>query len=162
MGIILRYIKILLSMSVAAWGIVAGTMNLVYYNHRGVSMVMSMQGEDSVRATSTPALFAIGYAFIYLGKFATGIACSLGTYQLWQARNASLAEFAKAKTATLVGCGIALFMLFFGFIVIAGSYFNPGPSVSRELPLAFHQFAVFYMTGIGIVALFISSREPEE
>ena len=65
MAITLRYIKILLSMSVAAWGIIAGAMNLIYYNHRGVSLVMSMQGEDSVRAISTPTLFAIGYAFIY-------------------------------------------------------------------------------------------------
>ena len=158
----LRYIKILLSMSVAAWGLIAGAVNLIYYNYRGVSVVMSMQGEDSIRAISIPALYAVGYAFIYLGKFATGFACAWGTYKLWAARTASPGEFHRAKTTTLFGCGIAMFMLFFGFVVIAGSYFNPGPDVSREVSLAFHQFALFYMGGIGLIALFISAREPDE
>ena len=43
---------------------------------------------------------------------------------MWQSRNASVADFSSAKRIALAGCGIAVIMLFGGFIVIAESWFE--------------------------------------
>ena len=154
----LRYIKILLSLSVGVWGIIAGSMNLVYYDYGAVGAVMTLEGQESLRSISNEFVHNIGYAFIYIGKFATGIFCLLGTIDLWKFRNESTQAFNSAKSKTLTGCGIALFFLFFGFIVVAGSYFNPG--FPTELGRSYHQYTLFYIGSIGIIAMFISSVEP--
>ena len=159
MGI--RLIKIVLSLSLALWGLIAGAMNLVDYEN-GVSYVfgvISIGGADSLRAINSPALAHLGYAFIYLGKFATGILCGMGTINLWTARHSEANDFNRAKSNTYLGCGIALFMLFFGFIVVAGSLFTPIEfDAGRTL---FHQYALFYAGFIGLIALYIGMPDQE-
>lgn len=155
----LRIIKILLSFSVAAWGIIAGAMNLLYYQPgtQAVSRVLAMGGEESIRSLSSPVFVHVGYAFIYISKFAVGVICAWGTYQMWIAYKGSAEQFSQAKSSALTGCGIALFMLFFGFIVLAGSFFSTGsPSQAK---LIYHHFTIIYMAGIGLIAFFIALPE---
>ena len=155
---LLRYIKISLSFSVAAWGLIAGTMNLIYYNLGPVAAVMTMEGQDSVRAVSSPILFTIGYAFIYLGKYATGILAALGTHHLWVSRS-DASHFNSAKSRVLAGCGAGIFTLFFGFYVMANSVFSSGgPS---ELSSAYLSYALYYIGALGIIALFIAIPDSD-
>ncbi len=114
---------------------------------------------ESVRSISTPVLHHVGYSFIYLGKFAMGSFCLIGVVAMWRARGSAADQFNRAKLVVISGSGIGLFMLFFGFFVIAGAYFNPGGT--DGIYLAFHQFATFFMVGIGVVTWFISMNDLE-
>jgi predicted small integral membrane protein len=158
----IRLIKILLSLSVALWGIAAGAMNLVNYGS-GVGLVggvLTLEGHESIRAIHAPIAFHIGFAFIYLGKLATGLLCAWGTYDLWTSRRASAELFDAAKSKTVLGCGVALFMLFFGFVAVAGAVFHSTAGPPSELSSTFQQGALLYMAGIALISLYVSAREP--
>jgi len=149
---ILRYIKIALSISVAAWGIIGGLMNFIYYSHAPVVAVMSVGGTESIRTISSPVIFAVGYAFIYLGKFATGALATCGSIGMWQTRNQTF--FNTAKTNTIAACGIGVFMIFFGFYVMAASFFSTGgPTPLEDSYLA---YSLYQLGALGIIALYIS------
>ncbi len=155
---ILRNIKIALSASVAAWGILAGLMNLLYYSHAPVAAVMSVGGTDSMRVISNPAIYALGYAFIYVGKFMTAGFAIAGTYTMWSNRNSE--KFNAAKSSTVAACGVGIFMLFFGFYVIAASLFSTGsPSPLEDSYLA---YALYQLGALGIIALYIAIPDPME
>ena len=159
----MRMIKILLSFAVAAWGFATGIINLVEY-HSGlgaVAAVLTLEGNESVRAITSPFVHHLAYAFIYLGKFTTGVLCLRGTLDLWQARSSSPDDFHSAKKRTVLGCGVAIFFLFFGFFVMAGAVFNPAVGPPSALSIGFHQFALFFIAAIGLISLYISAREIE-
>ena len=158
-----RIIKILLVASIAAWGLVNGVGNLLYYDYwlNIVGFVMSVENVESeaARAITNPLLHSIGYAFIYLPKFATGIFCGWGAYDLWRARRATAEIFEKAKYRFYIGTGISIFMLIFGFLVMAGAFFNPGvmPSVFAQ---TFLSGVSVYLISIGVALLYVAI--PEE
>jgi len=159
----MRIIKILLSLSVAVWAIAAGIMNLLEY-HAGVgavAAVLTLEGKESIRAVSIPIAFHLGYAFIYLGKFISGFLCARGTFDLWKARTSPVSAFESAKKRTILGCGVAIFFLFFGFFAIAGAVFNPAVGPPSELSVSFHTFALYFIGAIGLISLYISGREIE-
>ena len=156
-----RAIKILLSLALAVWGIAAGIGNLVMYQPGidTVATILTLEGQQSMRAIHTPVVHHLAYSFIYLGKFITGVLCACGTYDLWKARVEPIEIFDRAKSRTILGCGVALFMLFFGFIALAGAVFRPTVGPPSPLTLAYHQYTMFYMAGIGLISLYISTRE---
>ncbi len=158
---LIRLIKIALASALALWGLFTGAMNLIHYEDGliGVRVVMGMPDIESIRAISIPLLHHFGYAFIYLGKLAMGGLCLAGALQLWTARGASASVFNRKKQFVIAGAGIGLFMLFFGFFVVAGGYFNPGGRAN--IYLVFHQFATFYMVAIGVVTWFVSMHDEE-
>jgi len=158
----IRIVKVLLSLSVAIWGFAAGFMNLVSYESgvKSVAYVLSIEGKESVRAISLPLIYHLGFAVIYLGKFATGFFCALGALDLWKSRHANVESFNAAKANTILGCGIGLFFLFFAFFAVAGAVFSPGEGPPSQLAIGFQSFALYYMGAIGLIALYISSAEP--
>jgi predicted small integral membrane protein len=159
----MRMIKILLSLSVAVWAIAGGIMNLLQYQSGVgvVATVLTLEGNDSIRAVSFPIAFHLGYAFIYLGKFTAGFLCVLGTLDLWKARTSPVSAFESAKKRTVLGCGVAIFFLFFGFFAIAGTVFNPAVGPPSELREGFHRYALYFIGAIGLISLYISGREIE-
>lgn len=163
----LRILKILLVFSVAAWGIFNGIGNLMFYDEwvKIVGYVMLVEntqynGEPSSRAITFPIFYVIAYAFIYLSKFATGIFCGWGAVDLWKVRSASAGTFNNAKSRFYFGCGVTFFMLIFGFLVMAGSFFATGGAPS-ELSQGFHSFVTVYMVCIGFALLFVAIPEQE-
>lgn len=162
----LRVMKILIVISIAAWGLVNGVGNIMFYGEwiDIVGYVLAIEnvqydGQPSGRAITSPIAAVIGYAFIYLPKFATGFLCALAAYRLWQTRNATAEIFDQAKYWFYVGCGISMFMLIFGFLVLAGGMFSTGGTPS-ELSQGFHSFVSVYMTSIGFALLFVALPEP--
>ena len=159
----LRIIKILLVASVALWGFVGAFGNITDWNGTlgavgaATSMATFEGGADSWRATSSPIIIWLGALFIMLSKTAAGILCLLGAQQMLVARNAGAQDFAKAKEIAIAGCGVAVFMLFTGFIVIAESWFELWRSDVMRGPVLDSAFR--YGGMICLIALFVSMRD---
>jgi len=99
----------------------------------------------------------MGALMIMLSKVAAGIACSIGALKMWQARAGDAAGFDAAKKHALAGCGIAMIMLFGGFIVIGETWFEMWRSdVLRDLSL---QSAFRYGGMITLIALFVGTLD---
>jgi predicted small integral membrane protein len=111
----------------------------------------------SGRATSNPAVVLLGAVLITLFKIATGVLCLLGAWQMWSARATDATTFAKAKTCALTGCGVAMFMLFAGWIVIAETWYELWRSPAMLEPVLGSAFR--YCGTIGVIALFVGARE---
>lgn len=160
---VLRIVKILLILSIAVWALLGAFGNVFDWSGTtgAVEAATSMSTFDSVpasgRATSNPVVVVLGAAFITLLKVATGALCLFGVWQMWSARAADATSFAKAKIYALTGCGVALFMLFAGWIVIAETWFELWRSPAMLEPVLGSAFR--YCGTIGVIALFVGARE---
>jgi predicted small integral membrane protein len=159
----MRATKIVLVVLVGLWGLLGGIGNLVNYagGHAAVLAVMARQdvpfppGGPFV-AIAQPALTHLGYAVIWVGKLASAFVCLWGAVRLWRVRGAPATDFNTAKNLALAGCGIALVMLFGGFVVVGDGYFAMWSSARGQLSSA---MAIQFITAIGIVALFVAVRD---
>lgn len=159
----LRTTKILLVVCVALWGLVGAILNVLDWGGTtgAVSAAASMStfdgGAESWKATSNPIVIWAGALMITLSKLAAGVLCSMGAMNMWRERGNDPAGFSAAKTLALTGCGIAMIMLFGGFIVIGETWFEMWRSdVLRDLSL---QSAFRYGGMITLIALFVGSRQ---
>ena len=157
-----RYVKILLALAVALWGLLGGIGNLTNYQGgmQSVQAVLSMETlPEGVApdAPSNPGQFMVtaGFAFIWLLKLIGGALCLVGAVRMWFSREATPASFEHAKRWAVSGCGVLLFMLFFGFSLVAVGPFKLylSPMVSAV------ELAALFAAQIGIVMLFLNQRE---
>ncbi|MCB2114251.1 MAG: DUF2165 family protein [Parvularculaceae bacterium] len=159
----LRVIKIILVLSVAAWAFAGAFGNVMDWEGTtgAVAAATSMStfegGAESWRATSNPAVIRAGAFYIVVLKMAAGVFSALGAIRMVAARKADAATFQKAKSLALAGCGVAMFMLFTGWIVIAETWFEMWRSdVMRDVAL---NSAFRYCGMIGVMALFIGMTD---
>ena len=158
----IRIVKIGLVVTVMLWGFFGALGNVMHWDETlgAVGAVTSMAsfegGADSWQAVSIPVLMWLGALFIMLSKFSAGVLCAVGAGRMWQARNASAADFVAAKSTALAGCGIALIMLFGGFIVIAETWFELWRSESMR-PVLFA--AIRYGSMISLIAIFVATPD---
>jgi predicted small integral membrane protein len=75
---------------------------------------------------------------------------------MWSSRRSPADQFNAAKAFGLLGCGIAIAMMFGIFMVAADTYFNLWATKlgSRVMPQAF-----LYVGSIGIIALFVNQPD---
>jgi len=111
----------------------------------------------SSRATTNPLVILLGALFITVLKISIGVLCLVGAWQMWSARAADVTKFAQAKNYALTGCGVALFMLFAGWIVIAETWYELWRSPTMLAPVLGSAFR--YCGTIGVIALFVAARE---
>lgn len=161
----LRTIKILLVCCVALWGCLGALGNLTDWGGTmgGVSAAASMStwegGANSWRATDNAALIMLAAALIPTLKAASAVLCLLGAWAMWQNRAKGAEEFDRAKRHALAGCGLAITLLFLGWIVLAESWFELWRSeVMRDIAL---ESAFRYIGSIGIIALFVAMPDDE-
>lgn len=157
---LLRSIKILLVLSVAAWAFVGAFGNLIDWDGTTgavlatISMSSFEGGGEDWRATTSPVIVSAGAIFILILKLATGVLCALGALRMASAIGRDATGFQSAKSLALAGCGVAMFMLFSGWIVIAETWFELWRApVWREAAL---QSAFRYCGMIGVIALFVA------
>jgi len=161
----LRIIKILLAAAVGAFGFVSGIFDIFDWSDTvaAVAMVTSMStwdgGASSWQAVSSTPLNWLGAAWIAGLDLSYAMLCAIGAARMWSARNARPAQFAVAKTLALAGCGLAAIMLFLGFFVGAETFFELWRSDAMRGPVLDSAFR--YLGSILVIALFISSAEPE-
>jgi len=88
-------------------------------------------------------------------KLVGGVLCLIGVFRMWTTRKADEKAFADAKRWAIAGCGVLIFMLFFGFSLIAVGPFKLylSPLVSAV------ELAALFAAQIGIVMLFLHQRE---
>ncbi|MEQ8178077.1 MAG: DUF2165 domain-containing protein [Amphiplicatus sp.] len=159
----LRIMKIVLVLSVAAWGLVGAFGNIIDWSGTtgAVAAVTSMStfegGADDWRATTNPALILAGALFIMLSKTVAGLLCLAGAWRMLAMRAGDATAFAKAKTLALTGCAVAVFMLFGGFIVLAESWFELWRSdAMRDAALG---SAFRYGGMIAVIGVFVGMRD---
>ena len=160
----LRVTKIFLIASIGIWALLGAVGNVVDWGGTigAVQAATSMSTFDPVpassRATTNAAIVLSGALFIICLKVASGVLCLWGAWQMWLQRAASASVFAKAKTCALTGCGVAMFLLFTGWIVIAETWYELWRSPTMLEPVL--QSAFRYCGTIGVIALFVGA--PEE
>ncbi|MBI1393339.1 MAG: DUF2165 family protein [Alphaproteobacteria bacterium] len=157
----LKITKIILALSVAAWGFTGAASNLSDWGGTtgavaaATSMTMFEPIADSWRATTNPVVITLGAIFIVSLKIAGGALCLAGGVRMAAAIRAGPASFATAKRLAVAGCGLLMFMLFAGWIVIAETWFQLWRSdVWRDAALdsAFRYGAMITLIGIFIGA----------
>ncbi|MCF6435038.1 MULTISPECIES: DUF2165 domain-containing protein [Pseudoalteromonas] len=158
-----RLLKIVLMFCVSCWGFVGVLSNLMDYapGLEQVRYVLSMEGAADTpgiewRSIHSPVIATLGFAVIYLSKFATGAVCLFAAYKMFEARNDDTA-FEAAKQWGIFGCGISVVMLFLGFIVIAGEYFEYWRVPT--LGMITHHYAFIYTMCLMSFILFLQSPE---
>lgn len=125
-----RLVKVGLMATAAWWAISSGVYNVanlsesLTYIEAVTTMSLFEGGADSWQATSSPIIIWAGLLFIFGGKVAAAIMCSMGTWRMWKTRSADRDTFVEARQIGLAGCGIAVIMLFGGFIGIAENVFD--------------------------------------
>lgn len=160
-----RYVKILLMVSICAWGLASGVVNLLAYaeGYGAVAFVLSMKGAAGApamcRAIENPVLIHAAFAFIWGCKLITAGLCGYSTVQLWRFRHQSGALFHRAAGPGLAGAGLSIFMLFFGFVVLSGAYFEFWRDTTG-LGFDAHVYALVYAGFLGLSALLVAV--PEE
>ncbi|MGI9295489.1 MAG: DUF2165 family protein [Pseudomonadales bacterium] len=158
----MKYIKISLMLSIAAWGLASGLGNLVDYEGGSsvITLVMSMQllpdAPGQWRAINSPALAHIAFVFVWGAKFATAILCTYSALKMWQARNHEQ-DFNDAKTSGLIGAGISMMMLMFAFNVMSSSYFDT--YLDHELGATSNLYSFIYFGFIALNSLYISQKD---
>jgi predicted small integral membrane protein len=127
---IARTAKIVISFALALFCLLVAFDNLTDYttNYLFVQHVMSMDttypgSELRYRAITNPTLWQLAYGAIILGEAVTGALFLVGAYRLFQARDASAAEFNRAKSATIAASLLVFLVWYFGFMVVAGEWF---------------------------------------
>jgi predicted small integral membrane protein len=157
----LRFSKILLICAVAAWGFLGAMHNLLDWPGTlgavgaVTSMVTVEGGPDKWQAVSSPVLAWLGALFICLSKLTAAILCTAGAISMSRARTGPALAFAQAKKMALAGCGVAMFMLFGGFVVIADGFFEVWNSPVMRDPVlgsAFRYGAMIMLIGIFVGA----------
>ena len=159
----LRMVKVLLILTVGVWGLIGAFGNLTNWTGviESVSKTISMStlqgGELDWRATSNPILIYLGAAMIPAAKILSGVLCFAGAWRMWSAKSEGGLAFERAKELALAGCGIALLMLFSGWIVIADTWFQGWRSETlRDSALS---TAFRYAGFVGLIALFVAARD---
>ena len=156
----LRISKVLLILAVALWGYLGAMHNLLDWQGTlgavgAVTSMATIEGAPGWQASSSPVLAWLGALFICLSKITAAVLCTVGVVGMWRARNGAAINFAQAKAPALAGCGIAMFMLFGGFIVVADGFFELWRSEVMSAPVlgsAFRYGAMITLIGIFVGA----------
>jgi len=157
----LRTIKIILIVLVGVWGLIGGLGNLAL-SESGFTATAEVVGADGRSGVAdwqrieSPLLIWAAWALLPIGKLATAVLCLYGAWRMWSSRRLPADEFNAAKAFGLLGCGIAVAMMFGIFMVAADTYFNLWATElgSRVMPQAF-----LYVGSIGIIALFVNQPD---
>ena len=157
----MRTIKIALIALVGIWGLTSGLGNLALTESgfAATAEVVGADGRSGVvewQRIDSPLLIWAAWALLPLGKLATAALCLFGAWRMWLSWRAPADEFNAAKTFGLLGCGIAIAMLFGIFMVAADTYFRIWLTEqgSRVMPIAFR-----YIGSIGIITLFVNQTD---
>jgi predicted small integral membrane protein len=125
----IRNLKIFLVFLVALWGLIgaAGNLSHLGFTYDAVEGVTTMpwfpEGAGPPWRTGNPAVVWLGVALIVSGKLAALALCGWGTFALWRARGGDAETFRRAKRWAILGCGLAVAMLFGGFTVLGETMF---------------------------------------
>jgi len=159
----IRYLKIVLVLSIALLCLMYATQNIVNLEaaHAAIAGVLSMHDnavypEAFGPAVTQPVLVWCAVITIITGEMIAGLLSLKGAWDLWTARGAPTEAFQSAKKFALIGGGLAMVVWFGLFGAIGGAYFqmwqtDVGSGSIRD--------AAFFVLQIGILLLFVNIRD---
>ncbi|MDS9876346.1 DUF2165 domain-containing protein [Pseudomonas protegens] len=161
---IVRYVKITMTLAVAAFALLVAYNNISDYgsNFAFVQHVLSM---DSVfpgnsatdHALTLPLLWNAGYWLIIAGEALTGALLVFGALHLWLARHGVASDFNRAKRWAIAGFCLGFCVWFFGFMVVGGEWFMMWQSKAWNGQDAAFKF---YMAILGVL-IFLNQPDTE-
>jgi predicted small integral membrane protein len=114
-------------------------------------------GAESWQATRNPVVVWLGALFIAGAKAVTAVLCAAGAIGMLRAHRAAGDAFGAARRTALVGCGVAVLMLFAGFTVVAESWFELWRSDALRGPVL--DSSLRYAAMIALIGLFVAAPE---
>jgi predicted small integral membrane protein len=159
----LRTIKVLLIITVALWGFIGGLKNMGDWAgtlgavQAASSMVTFEGGAESWQATSNVVVVWVGALMTMLSKLTCAVLCSIGATKMWKSRASEASVFNSSKYYALAGCGVAVAILFGGFIVIGETWFELWRSDDMRGPVLMS--ALRYGSMIALIALFVNTSD---
>jgi predicted small integral membrane protein len=161
---IVRFAKVLLTLSVGVFVLLAGIDNIADYgtNLVFVRHVLSMDTtipESALRwrAITAPSAHHAAYWLIILVEITAGLSCLAGASRLFQARRACAGDFNAAKDLAIGGLAAGFTLFFLGFLVIGGEWFQMWQSANWNAQEAAFRSAA----SIGLVLIFVSIADEE-
>jgi len=157
----LRISKIVLLLLVGLWGLIGGIGNFTQIG-TGFDLVAAVLNPQNVAGLASwqriesPLIVWTVWVIIPLSKLVAAGLIFFGSWQMWRARRLGADAFNHAKSLALVGCSIAIAMLFGGFIVAAETYFQLWQTElgALALPIAFR-----YIGCIALIAILV--QQPD-
>ena len=159
-----RYVKIFLVLTVGFWGLIGTFGNLAgisdVYNE--VLKVTSMQsipeGVGPPWRTSSAIVVWLGYALILLGKVVALVGGTWGGIAMLKNVNSGAADFNRAKSWAIAGCGAAFALMYFTFTVFGESVFFMffDPLHSGAAALAFR-----FAGSFALITLFVAQPDTD-
>jgi predicted small integral membrane protein len=161
---IARLSKALLVLLIGLFSLLVGVDNIVDYgtNYAFVEHVMQMDTvfPDSTlkwRAISSDTVNQAAYALIIALEILTGLLCVTGALRIWQVRGESAARFNAAKDMAIAGLVLGICLWFFGFMTVAGEWFQMWQSKTWNG----QEGAFRFIACIGLVLVFLNQADAE-
>jgi predicted small integral membrane protein len=147
----------LFALLVATDNVVDYASNYAFVRHV-LSMDMTFPGNAlRWRAVTSPALWTAGYWLIIAGEALTGLASTVATVQLLDARRSCAEHFAASKAFAHIGGALGFLVWFLGFMVIGGEWFSMWQSPNwNDQQAAFR----FYETML-VVLVYVAQPDRE-
>jgi predicted small integral membrane protein len=162
--LITRLAKIVMCLVLAVFCLLIAYDNIVDYNanYEFVQHVLSMDttfpgNELRYRAITNPTLWRIVYALIIIAEGLTGVLFLAGVIQMTRALHASGDEFNRAKAYAIAAALVAFLVWFFGFMVVAGEWFDMWQSKTWNGQDAAFRFYISVLA----VLIFLNQPEPD-
>jgi predicted small integral membrane protein len=162
--LIVRYAKILIALSLAAFCLLVAFDNVTdpLANYNFVSHVMRMDTifPDSTimyRSVTNPFWWTVCYSLIIATQILSGALFLAGTIQMWRARLAAGPAFDRAKAYAIAGCLLAFLLWFFVFMVIAGEWFAMWQSKTYNAQQASFRFYITVLAAL----IFLNQRDGD-
>ncbi|MGH6824547.1 DUF2165 family protein [Methyloceanibacter sp.] len=162
--LITRLTKIAMCLVLALFCLLVAFNNISDYNanYEFVQHVLSMDttfpgNELRSRAITNPTLWRLVYALIIIAEGVTGALFLAGAVQMTRALRAPGAAFNRAKAYAIAGGLVAFFVWFFGFMVVAGEWFDMWQSKTWNGQEAAFRF---YMAVLAVLIL-LNQSDPD-
>lgn len=153
----LRFTKVVLVASLAAFALIVTYDNLVDYgsNYVFVQHVLSMDttfpGNALMdRAITDQRVWHMAYAAIITAEGLTGLLLAAGAAMMLARLGAPAEAFERAKRIAYLGAALGFLVWFFGFMVVAGEYFAMWQSKEWNGQEAAFRF---YMAVLGVLVV---------
>lgn len=154
-----RFSKAVLAMTLGVWVLLVVFGNLTDYdtNWSFVQKVMEMEAvEDDPnvnwRAVENPTLHHLAYAAIILAEAVQGVLFLLAGILMTTRLRGSLYEFRAAKRPFAIGLTVAVVLWLFGFMAIAGEWFQMWRSSNYNVQsTVFMYYMTIILSGVFIL-----------
>lgn len=161
----IRILKIVLVLCVGLQALVYAIQNVVNLDAAfgAVAYVFSMADHvvypDHIGPPVTWApLVWLALCLIIASETLVGLLCFKGAVDMWRARHEAVAQFVRAKTAAILGCGLAMVVWIGFFMALGGAWFQMWQT---EVGAGSLEGAFMYSVSSAVVLIFLNQSENE-